>query len=72
MDNWQPIETLKFDGELREFRSRNGSCFIAPAVAPAEPSVAEKKMIYKRSGAWPNVGWNPTHWRNLPSDPVAS
>jgi len=67
---WQDISTLPFDGEQKLFWSPNGGCFIAPAVKARELTVAEKKAVYEHSGDWPNVGWNPTHWQDLPGPPT--
>ncbi len=69
MSAWQTVDTLQPDGRQVLFWSPLGKCYIAPAEVLRPPSREEMRRIYEETGDWPNVGWNATHWMELPDDP---
>ncbi len=71
-EGWRAMETAPRDGLLRLFWSPLGGCFIAPDIAPSEPTITQKAAMIKAGADWPHVGWNPTAWRPLPAPPSTS
>lgn len=62
------METLPFDGKERLFYSPLGGWFIGPSTEDmVKPlTTAEQRQLYEATGMWPNVGWNPIRWMDLP------
>ncbi len=71
-EGWRTMDTAPKDGLLRLFWSPLGGCFIAPDIAPSEPTITQKAAMIKAGADWPHVGWNPTAWRPLPAPPSTS
>lgn len=61
---WKPIDSLVMDGRQVMFKAPAGE-FEAPAVEPYAPTIAERTRMFKHDGTWPNVKYNPTHWKEL-------
>ena len=69
--SWQPISSRPTDGRQVLLWSPKGQHFIAPALAalPAAKVRDVQAQIYAATGTWPDHGWDPTHWMDLPGGP---
>lgn len=68
MSDWQNLESLVRDGRHVEFLRRDGQTYRAPASMPVELTRKQRVEMVKVAG-WPNIKFNPTHWRELNSGP---
>jgi len=65
---WKPIDTIPDDGRQVLIACRNKSICIAPATQMREPTRKEK-LTLAQGGYWPDAGFIPTHWAELPEPP---
>jgi hypothetical protein len=64
IEGWKPMRLLILDGRKVLFKSEAGE-FEAPAIAPREATRKEAVAMIRAGSEWPNVKFNPTHWKEL-------
>jgi hypothetical protein len=70
-DGWRTMESAPKDGEQVIFYCPAPAIFIAPS-SPEQSLTTKQAVKMIAAGAdWPNMKWNPTHWRPLPPPPNA-